>query len=54
MDEMEIIKLSENNIENEHICCAIYDKKCSTGYNAKKLWRKQDFKNGYTFIKLEE
>lgn len=51
---MEIIKLSEDNIENEHICCAISDKKCLTGYNAKKQWLKQSFKNGNTFRKLEE
>lgn len=50
---MEIIKLSADNIENEHICCAISDKKCLNGYNAKKQWLKNQFKKGYTFRKLD-
>ena len=50
---MEIIKLSEENIENEHICCAISDKKCLDGYNAKKQWLKRQFKSEYTFKKLD-
>lgn len=50
---MEIIKLSEKNIDEEHICCAISDKKCIDGYNAKKQWLKEQFKDGYTFKKLD-
>ena len=49
---MEILKLTENNIHYEHICCAISDKKCLEGYQNKKEWLKTEFKNGYTFQKV--
>jgi len=51
---MNIIKLSQQNIEEQHICCAFTDKKCAEGYQAKKDWLKTEFKNGYTFRKLDE
>ncbi len=47
-----IIKLDNVNIANEHICCAFSDKKCASGYNAKKEWLKEGFKDGYVFKKL--
>jgi len=50
---MEIIKLTDKNIQDEHICCAISDKKCRDGYEKKKEWLKTEFKNGYTFRKLD-
>ncbi len=50
---MEIIKLTDKNIQDEHICCAISDKKCRDGYEKKKGWLKTEFKNGYTFRKLD-
>ncbi|MEM9982573.1 MAG: hypothetical protein AAF734_08760, partial [Bacteroidota bacterium] len=50
---MEIIQLNENNIADEHICCAISDKKCQTGYQAKKDWLKQQFKEGYVFKRYD-
>lgn len=53
MKKVEIIKLSEKNIQDEHICCAISDKKCVNGYQKKKEWLKKEFKNGYTFKKLD-
>ncbi len=28
------IKLNRNNIDTEHICCAISDKKCIDSYNS--------------------
>ena len=49
---MEILKLSHKNIQEEHICCAISDKKSSEGYQKKKYWLKTEFKNGYTFQKI--
>ncbi|WP_046756184.1 GNAT family N-acetyltransferase [Kordia jejudonensis] len=49
---MEILKLTEKNIQDEHICCAISDKKCKNGYEKKKAWLKKEFKNGYTFQKV--
>ncbi|MCD4752853.1 MAG: GNAT family N-acetyltransferase [Anaerolineaceae bacterium] len=50
---MEIIKLTERNIEKEHICCAIADKKSKEGYEAKKQWLKNQFSDGYVFKKLD-
>ena len=51
---MKIIKLTDNNIQDEHICCAFSDKKSTIGYQKKKDWLKTEFKNGYTFRKLDE
>jgi len=48
-----IIQLTEENIYNEHICCAITDKKCSQGYNAKKDWLKNQINKGYVFKKVD-
>ncbi len=50
---MEIIKLTDKNIEDQHICCAISDKKCKDGYELKKDWLKTEFKNGYNFQKFD-
>lgn len=48
-----IIKLSDDNVNSEHICCAFADKKCLPGYNLKKEWLKSQFDHGYTFKKLD-
>jgi N-acetylglutamate synthase-like GNAT family acetyltransferase len=48
------ITLTKENIENEHICCAISDKKCAEGYELKKEWLKNEFKNGYIFRRIDE
>ena len=50
---MQIIKLTDQNIQDEHICCGFSDKKCAEGYQKKKDWLKKEFKNGYTFRKLD-
>jgi len=47
------IQIDEQNIGEEHICCAISDKKCSSGYEAKKSWLKEQFKEGYVFKRLD-
>jgi len=44
---MEIIKLTPENSAFEHICCAIADNKCTDGYQAKKAWLNDRFKQGY-------
>lgn len=49
---MEFINLSEQNIQDEHICCAFTSKESAEGYAKKKAWLKTQFKNGYTFRKL--
>lgn len=50
----ELIQLTEKNIDEEHICCAISDKKCAESYQAKKDWLKNEFNNGYVFRRLDE
>ena len=48
----EYINLSLENIEAEHICCAIGDLKHQDGVNKKKEWLKNKFKDGHVFRKL--
>lgn len=50
---MEIIRVDEMNIVNEHICCAISDKKGETCVSSKKNWMKERFKEGLVFRKLD-
>ena len=47
------INLDENNIENEHICCAIGDPKHQAGVSAKKEWIKSKFNDGHVLRKLD-
>ncbi len=49
----EIITLDRSNIDKEHICCAISDKKCKDSYELKKDWLKKEFDNGYVFRRLD-
>lgn len=49
-----MITLSPQNISEEHICCAISDKKCADSYQAKKDWLAREFANGYIFRRLDE
>lgn len=50
---MEYIRVTKDNIENEHICCALSNNKdiqvCS-----KKEWMKSCFDDGLVFIKSEK
>ncbi len=48
-----IIDLVHENIDHEHICCAISDKKCKNGYELKKDWLKKEFDNGYIFQRID-
>jgi GNAT superfamily N-acetyltransferase len=47
------ISLDSTNLEKEHICCAISDKKCRESYELKKIWLKKEFENGYVFRRLD-
>ena len=50
---MSIITIDANNIETEHICCAIgNDKENSRRANLKKEWLKERFKEGLIFKRL--
>ena len=48
----EYINLNLENIENEHICCAIGDPKHQQGVDCKKEWIKSKLKDGHVFRKL--
>ncbi|NNG02071.1 MAG: GNAT family N-acetyltransferase [Desulfobacteraceae bacterium] len=50
---MKIISLTDENIADEHICCAISDKKCREGYEAKKEWLMRQSDDGFVFKKLD-
>ncbi len=50
---MSIISVDSSNIEKEHICCAISDKKGETCVSSKKAWMKSQFDNGLVFKKLD-
>jgi len=53
-NEIKIISLNNQNIYNEHICCAIgNDKKNCERANIKKTWLKERFKDGHTFKKVD-
>lgn len=48
----EYINLMLDNIEKEHICCAISDSKHQNGVDYKKEWIKNKLKEGHVFRKL--
>ena len=48
----EYVNLNENNILEEHICCAIGDPKHQGGVDKKKEWIKSKLKDGHVFRKL--
>lgn len=49
---MEIITLNHSNIDNEHICCSLSDKKGDSGVHLKKQWLKDRFDDGLVFNKI--
>jgi ribosomal protein S18 acetylase RimI-like enzyme len=52
---MEIIDIDEKNIDREHICCAIgNDKENASRAQTKKVWMKQNFREGLVFKRLDE
>jgi ribosomal protein S18 acetylase RimI-like enzyme len=46
------VNLTAENLEKEHLCCAIADKKHQCGVEAKKAWLKERFGEGHVFRKL--
>lgn len=48
----EYINLTLENIDDEHICCAIGDPKHQAGVNNKKEWIKNKLNDGHVFRKL--
>lgn len=51
---MEFINITVNNLEKEHICCAISDKKHQCGVGVKKEWLKDRISEGHVFRKSVE
>jgi len=51
---MAYISLTPDTLPTEHICCAISDKKCTKGYDAKKQWLADQHAHGYRFTRLDE
>ncbi|WP_295155146.1 GNAT family N-acetyltransferase [uncultured Brachyspira sp.] len=51
---IQFINLTINNIDKEHLCCAISDKKHKDGVFAKKEWLKERIAEGHVFRKLDE
>lgn len=49
----EYINITKENIEKEHICCAIGDPKHQEGVNDKKEWLKNKINDGHVFRKLD-
>lgn len=50
---MEFIRVTKDNIENEHICCAITNNK-DVQVSSKKSWLKDRFDEGLVFLKSVE
>lgn len=49
----EIIAINEKNLDKEHICCAISDRKNDPCVAAKKDWMRQRFADGLVFRRLD-
>ena len=49
----QFINLTIENIDAEHLCCAISDKKHQTGVAVKKDWLKERIAEGHVFRKLD-
>lgn len=50
----QFINLTIENIDKEHLCCAITDKKHQAGVVIKKNWLKERIAEGHIFRKLDE
>ena len=50
---MNFIDVSPENLEKEHICCAISDKKGECCVSSKKQWLMERFSDGLVFKKLD-
>lgn len=50
---MKIISVDKSNIDKEHICCCIADKKGESCVSSKKNWMMDVFGDGLTFKKLD-
>ena len=49
----EFVNITCENLEDEHLCCAISDKKHQNGVNLKKEWLRKRIPEGHVFRKLK-
>ncbi|MDD3338992.1 MAG: GNAT family N-acetyltransferase [Lachnospiraceae bacterium] len=49
----QFINLTDSNLEKEHLCCAIADKKHQAGVDVKRQWMKERIAEGHIFRKLD-
>ncbi len=52
MPHPEIITVHRGNLATEHICCALADARCASGYAAKKQWLAEQEAGGHVFKRL--
>lgn len=52
MDNEGFIKITPENLINEHLCCIIRSKKAHPGVEAKRQWLSERLKEGHVFRKL--
>ena len=52
MDER-YLDLTQENLDQEHLCCAIADKKHQQGVDSKKAWLRKQLPLGHVFHKLD-
>ena len=50
----QFLNITLDNIDEEHLCCAISDKKHAAGLDVKKQWMKERLCEGHVFRKLDE
>lgn len=48
------INLTAENLDSQHVCCAIADKKHQCGVAAKKKWLRERLAEGHVFRKLDD
>jgi len=53
LDRVDMVTLTEDNIESEHICCAFSSKKNVEGYQLKKAWLAERLVEGFVFRKFD-
>lgn len=49
----QFINITSDNLDKEHLCCAIADKKHQCGVAAKRQWLKERIAEGHVFRKLD-
>ncbi len=49
-----LVVLSEENLDDHHLCCALGDRKHEEGVGRKKRWLRKRFEEGLVFRKLDE